>query len=470
MAKLTEIGDWLSGALPGLIAEHSVPGAAVAVSAGDDLVESAAGVLSLATGVTATTDSVFQIGSITKVWTATLVMQLVDEGLLELDAPVRRYLPELRLRDEPATAAMTVRQLLCHTAGFEGDIFTDTGKGDDCVAKFVATLGDVPALFPPGEMFSYNNAGYCVLGRVVEVLRGKAYDDCLRQHLIGPLGLAHAATCAEEAILHRAAVGHLRPEPDAQLQPAPVWALMRSNAPAGSTLAMSARDLLDFARMHLRGGAAADGTRVLSGESVAAMRQRQVTLPYLGIMGDAWGLGWELFDWPGGPVIGHDGGTIGQSAFLRVVPGSDVAVALLTNGGDAIALYRAVVGPVLRELTGVVMPDLPAPNGGNGASTRPDATRYVGTYSSSVAETVVRQDPDGRIWAVRTPKGIAEMLGGPETFELVAFRDDTLITVEKDHGLHMPYAFVGDDGRGRARYLHTGRADQRVAQPDEEST
>jgi CubicO group peptidase (beta-lactamase class C family) len=460
MATLTEIGDWLSGALPGLLAEHNVPGAAVAVCAGDELAESAAGVLSLATGVAATTDSVFQVGSVTKVWTASLVMQLVDEGLLELDAPVRRYLPELRLRDEAATAAITLRQLLCHTSGFEGDIFTDTGKGDDCVEKFVATLGDVPALFPPGEMFSYNNAGYCVLGRVVEVLRGKAYDDCLRQHLIGPLGLAHAATCAEEAILHRAAVGHLRPEPDAPPQPAPVWALMRSNAPAGSTLAMSARDLLDFARMHLRGGTAADGTRVLSGESVAAMRQRQVTLPYLGIMGDAWGLGWELFDWPGGPVIGHDGGTIGQSAFLRVLPGADVAVALLTNGGDTVALYRAVVGPVLRELTGVEMPAFPAPNG---AVNPPDATRYVGTYSSSVAETVVRQDTDGRIWAVRTPKGIAEMLGGPETFELVAFRDDTLITVEKDHGLHMPHAFVGDDGQGRARYLHTGRADQRVA-------
>jgi CubicO group peptidase (beta-lactamase class C family) len=460
MAKLTEIGDWLSEALPGLLAEHEVPGAAVAVSAGDQLVETAGGVLRLATGVTATTDSVFQIGSITKVWTATLVLQLADEGLLELDAPVRRYLPELRLRDEATTAAITVRQLLCHTAGFEGDIFTDTGRDDDCVAKFVDTLGDVPTLFPPGEMFSYNNAGYCVLGRILEVLRGKAYDDCLRQQLFAPLGLGHAAASVDEAILHRAAVGHLRPEPEAEQKPAPVWALARSNAPAGSTLAMSPRDLLTFARMHLRGGTAADGTRVLSPESAAAMQQRQVTLPYLGVMGDAWGLGWELFDWPGGPVIGHDGGTIGQSAFLRVVPGKDVAVALLTNGGDPLALYRAVVGPVMRDLAGIEVPPFPAPNGG---PTTVDATRYIGTYASSVAETVVRQDPDGRIWVVRTPKGIAEMFGGPETTELVAFRGDTLLTVEKQHGVHLPHAFVGDDGQGRAQYLHTGRADRRVA-------
>ena len=140
------------------------------------MIDVAAGVLSRATGVEATADSVFQVGSITKVWTTTLVMQLVDEGKLDLDEPVRRYLPEFVIADEDAAAAITVRQLMCHTAGFEGDLFTDTGKGDDCVEKYVATLAEVTQLFPPGEMFSYNNAGFCVLGRIVEVLRGKPFD------------------------------------------------------------------------------------------------------------------------------------------------------------------------------------------------------------------------------------------------------------------------------------------------------
>jgi CubicO group peptidase (beta-lactamase class C family) len=170
-------------------------------------------------------------------------------------------------------------------------------------------------------MFSYNNAGYCVLGRIVEVLREKPFDACVREHLFTPLGLTHAANGADEAILYRAAVGHIEPAPGADPQPAPVWSLMRSNAPAGAMLAMRPRDLLAFAQMHVDGGKAADGTRVLSAESVAAMQQRQVELPYLGLMGDAWGLGWEQFDWSGGPVIGHDGSTIGQNAFLRIVPG-----------------------------------------------------------------------------------------------------------------------------------------------------
>jgi CubicO group peptidase (beta-lactamase class C family) len=457
MSKLNEINEWLQENLPRLAAEHGVPGAAVAVTVGDDVVEAAAGVLNKNTGVETTADSVFQVGSITKVWTATLAMQLVDEDLLDLDAPVRDYLPDFRIADEDAAARITVRQLLNHTAGFEGDLFTDTGRGDDCVEKYVATLHDTPQLFAPGEMFSYNNAGYVVLGRIVEVMRGKSYDDCLREHLFAPLGLTHAAADAYEAILHRAAVGHLTHNEETGPQVAPVWALVRSNAPAGSVLAMSPRDLLKFARMHLNNGAG-----VLSEASAAAMRQVQVKVPDLALMGDAWGLGWELFHYPQGTVIGHDGGTIGQNAFLRLVPEHGVAIALLTNGGKTIDLYEAVFRHVLRELTGVELPAMPVP------ATEParlDGKRFTGVYVSSVGERVVTQDEDGRIWMELIPKGIMAELS-PESAgrtELVSWRDDTLVAAEPVHGIHMPHAFVGDDGEGRALFLHTGRADRRVA-------
>src|SRR5215472_6161162 len=250
MANLDEVSGWLSENLSDLLAKYKVPGAAIGVYSGGQVVDFAAGVLSHATGVAATTDSVFQIGSITKTWTGTLVMQLVDEGLLDIDQPVVSYLPEFDLADSVAAKTMTVRQLLNHTAGFEGDIFTDTGTNDDCVEKYVATLVTDPQLFAPGEMFSYNNAGFCVLGRLVEVLRDKPFDQCLRDHLFAPLGLTHAATDAYTAILYRAAVGHLQQNPDEAHVPAPVWALARSNSPAGSMLAMRPRDLLAFARMH----------------------------------------------------------------------------------------------------------------------------------------------------------------------------------------------------------------------------
>lgn len=171
------------------IERHGVPGAQVAVLAGEEIAEAAAGVLNIATGVAATTDSVFQIGSITKAWTAALILQLVDEGAVELDAPVREYLPELRLRDESAAAAITVRQLLGHTSGIDGDLFLDTGRGADAVEKFVAAIADAAQVHRPGAMFSYCNSGYVLLGRIVEVLRGKRFDEVLRERL--EIGRAH---------------------------------------------------------------------------------------------------------------------------------------------------------------------------------------------------------------------------------------------------------------------------------------
>ncbi|MGH3508424.1 MAG: serine hydrolase domain-containing protein [Nocardioidaceae bacterium] len=456
MTTLPEISDWISENLPALLRQYDVPAAAVGVLVDGEVVDQATGVLSKATGVEATTDSLFQIGSITKLWTGSLVMQLVDEGKVDLDATIRSYLPEFRIADEDAAARITVRQLLTHTAGFEGDVFTDTGVGDDCIEKYLDILHDVPQLFPPGAMWSYNNAGFCVLGRLVEVLRGAPYDTCLREHLISPLGITHAATSPYEAILFRAATGHIQPAQDAVYQPAPVWALSRSNIAAGSMLAMNPRSLLAFARMHLVDGRASDGTQVLGPGIAARMREHEVDLPELGFLGTSWGLAFERFDTPGTLIVGHDGGTIGQNAFLRMVPDAGVAIALLTNGGNTMSLYAEVVGHLLRELTTAEIPPLPTP-----PSPAPpiNATHFVGTYSCDMADLIVTQDDDGQLWMDQIPKGMAVHFGDtPYRTELVAYRRDTLIALHPDRGMHRLYHFIDDDGTGHARYLHTGRA------------
>ncbi|MFI5845465.1 serine hydrolase domain-containing protein [Catenuloplanes sp. NPDC051500] len=452
--SLDVIASALHADLPPLLARHQVPGAVLAVYADGEQIDLAHGVLNIRTGVEATTDSLFQVGSITKVWTTTLIMQLADEGRLELDAPVRRYLPAFRLGSEAAAAAVTIRQLLCHTGGFEGDLFTDTGRGDDCVARFVASLGDTPQLFPPGTMLSYNNAGFAVLGRVIEVLHGRPFDEVLRTCLAEPLGVRAFATDAYEAILHRAAVGHIRPSAGAPLAPARIWSLPRSNAPAGSMLAMSAADLLLFARMHLAGG-----DHLVSPDAVKAMQQRAADRPAPGMPGGGWGLGWEILD-DGGSVIGHDGGTIGQAAFLRVVPDRDVAIALLTNGGDAASLYWSLVPPLIHALTGVrlpppaTLPPVPAPF---------DASRYLGVYSSRVADLTISQDAAGRVWLDDAPKGIFTQLGPPSPpQELVHLTGDTLIARTPEGVVHPVYAFLGADPEGRSLYLHGGRATRRA--------
>jgi CubicO group peptidase (beta-lactamase class C family) len=279
MTDLADVSAYLTDQLPTLIEKYDVPAASVGVLLGGETVTHASGILSRTTGVEATSDSVFQIGSITKLWTSTLVLQLVDEGLVDLDDLVRKYLPEFRIADEEAASRITLRQLLTHTSGFEGDVFTDTGVGDDCVEKYLDVLHDVPQLFAPGEMWSYNNAGFCVLGRLVEVLRGAPYDVCLRERLVEPLGLAGVATGPYEAILHRAAVGHIEKEPGSGYEAAPMWALSRSNIPAGAMLAMDAESLLGFARMHLDDGRAAAGARLRAPGPAAAVQAQQVDQP-----------------------------------------------------------------------------------------------------------------------------------------------------------------------------------------------
>lgn len=134
MGRLDGVQQWLDEQFARLVGGSGIPSASIAILAGDEVVERATGVLNLRTGVAATTDSVFQIGSITKVWTATLVLQLVDEGLLDLDEPVRTYLPAFRVADDHASMIITPRHLLSHTSGLEGDLFAEIGRDDDIEA------------------------------------------------------------------------------------------------------------------------------------------------------------------------------------------------------------------------------------------------------------------------------------------------------------------------------------------------
>ncbi|EWM12511.1 acylaminoacyl-peptidase [Kutzneria sp. 744] len=220
--------------LSALAERHTVPGAQLGIlrlgEPNDELITAAYGVLNRDTGVATTTDSLFQIGSISKVWTATVAMQLVDEGRLDLDAPVVEVLPELRLSDPEVTKQVTLRHLLTHTSGIDGDVFTDTGRGDDCLEKFVALLGDVAQNHPLGATWSYCNAGFTLVGRLIEKVTGKTWDEALRERLFTPLGLAHTVTLPEEALLFRAAVGHVG---ETEPKRAPVWVLPRSAGPSG---------------------------------------------------------------------------------------------------------------------------------------------------------------------------------------------------------------------------------------------
>lgn len=433
-----------------LAAENGLPGAVLAISHGDQIVDAACGVLNLATGSRVTADSLFQIGSISKVWTATAAMRLVEQGKLELDQPIVELLPALRLSDPDTNARITMRHLLTHTSGIDGDVFTDTGRGDDCLERYVAELADIPCIFPLGSTFSYCNSGFSLAGRVIEVLTGSTWDAAMRELLFTPLGLEHTVTLPEQALLFRAAVGHVR-GPDGDTRRADQWVLPRSAGPAG-LIAATARDLLTFARMHIDGGLAADGTRLLSTESVEQMQSEQVALPGSLIPGaDTWGLGWWRGSWDGHRSIGHNGGTIGQNAFLDVLPGHRLAVALLTNGDQGAAVFTALRAEIAATLAGVTAPEPLRPPAN---PPQVDSGRNLGSYERTGSRMTVFDTDEGLRLRITVTGDLAEVMP-----EAMREQEHRLIPIAEDRYLtHSPQGWmaVAFFSLNDRRYLHMG--------------
>ena len=461
MSGLSALQTTLQHRLDELARKHDIVGASVFVQQGDESIGAVTGLTNVRTGVPVSPDTVFQIGSISKVYTATLVMQLVDEGLVDLDRPVADYLPGFALADSAAGSAITTRQLLSHTSGMDGDVFDEFGRGDDCVEKYVDAMRDLVQTSQPGAFFSYCNSGFVLLGRLIEHFRGMSWDAALRQYLTGPLGLTDTVTLADEAILRSAAVGHLPTGENGAAQVAPLWFFSRALGPAG-VITAPAREVAAFARMHLNDGKAPDGTQVLSPSSVKLMRELQVRLPDPYTLGDGWGLGWILYTLQEPPVIGHDGSTVGQQAYMRIVPDRDLVVVLLTNGGGMGALFGDLVRPLLTELAGASLnPDAQLPT----SAVDVDPAPFLGSYERAGVRMEITRDDDGQIFVQTIGTGpLASSLPQEPPTQLVVLDDKTLITAqpEKRLGRHVTYTFLApfDGGFG---YVHGGgRATPRV--------
>lgn len=352
--------------------DSGTPGAVVGVWHADTSTVLAHGVLSTRTAVAVTEDSVFQIGSITKTWTATMIAQLVAEGRLDLGSTVAEVLPGIRLGSPDRSGSITVEHLLTHSSGLDGDVFTDTGRGDDAVEHYVDLLGDVAAVHEPGLAYSYCNTGFVLLGRMIELLDDRTWDASLNARLLAPLGLHDTCTLPEEALLRRVAVGHQDGLPVAQ------WGLPRALGPAG-LITTTAGDLLTYARQWL--------------DEDAPSHLRVMTEPRLDVPGGddlvSIGLGWMVGRWGQHVVLGHNGGTLGQSAELRVVPTLGLAICVLTNASHVNALWDAIVPMVLQDLCDLQPPPRPAPDP---ACMPADLDRHVGVYERRALRFEVELD------------------------------------------------------------------------------
>lgn len=317
-----------------------IPGAAVGILYGDEEFHAGLGVTNVNHPLPVSSATLFQIGSITKTFVGTLVMRLVEAGKLDLDTPVRAYLPELQLRDEHATQHATLRHCLQHTGGWVGDYFDDFGRGENALAKMVAAMASLAQDAPLGELFSYNNAGFYLTGRVIERVMRQPFERVMQEWMFEPLGLRDAYFFAEDVITKSFAVGHETVEDKATV--ALPWALARTAHPAGGIIT-NTHELMRYARFQLGDGTSANGARLLARAAMDEMQTPRVpaTDP------QSVGLTWFIYELGGVKFIEHGGGTKGQITRLVIAPEKQFACAILTNSGSGNVLIVNVLNEIL---------------------------------------------------------------------------------------------------------------------------
>lgn len=447
MARLASRINDIQTALDKLARQHKVPGASLGVMSEDETVELVTGVANVNTGTSVTNDTMFQIGSNTKVFTATLVMLLVDQGKVDLDAPVRKYLPELKLADARALQRITVRQLLTHTNGIDAaDYFEDFGLGDESLARFVESLAPFGQVYSPGDMWSYCNSAFSIAGLLIEKITGTPFRQAFHDLLLTPLGMVRTTVRVEDMLVRPSAAGHVVPPGATEPVVTPTPLLPVCSAAAGSLTASTPSDLFTFVRMHLDGGRGPDGRPFLSEQSARAMQQPQAKLP-ASSLGETMGIGWILSNWDGERVIGHGGGTVGQYSFLQVLADRRFGVVLLTNGPGGAFLWRDLARYVFEELADVKMPELPkAPDD----PPKLDLKRYTGVYRRLHMDTEIRLK-SGKLTGSVKYTGPLKGVDGAEEFILRPIDPETFVT-----GPEGLAEFIDFDSKGRPRYVHMG--------------
>ena len=325
------------------------------------------------------------VGSTTKPLTATAIMQLVEAGAVELDAPVTRYLPWFTL-DDPRSGEITVKQLLNHTSGIPASASLDGRQEPDALERRVRSLEWERLNGAPGSRFEYGNDGFNTAGLIVQVVSGMPYEQYIAEKLLTPLKMTRSTFEPGKATELGVAQGYLKRK--GQLRPEKTR-LTKAYNPAGMLLTC-AEDSGRFLAATLNGGTL-DGARVLSEGSVSKMQA-----PTVRINGTlAYGLGWFLSKQEGLQAVVHPGEILTMGSMWVLAPEKKLGVAVLTNldndAKDEIAegVARQLIGlePVLRDVPRIGPENTFVPN-------RAVWDRYVGAYETSQGVLRISRDGD----------------------------------------------------------------------------
>ena len=402
----------LSSKIRELMKERGIPGVAIGVYNGGDVSTQGYGVTNIDHPLPVDDDTLFQIGSITKTFVGTMTMMLVEEGKLDLDTPVQTYLPEFKVPDDEASSNATIRHLFTHTAGWVGDWFpSGIEQGSDCVEHYVKTMADDPQDMPLGESVSYNNAGYNLAGRILEVVTGKVFSDLIKEMIFEPLGMTDTYTLPWNMMTKRFASGHAPTEKGVEVSSP--WFIGRSSGPAGGIVS-SVKDMVKYIKFHL-------GDSSLSKESLAALHTPQREFA----PGHSIALTFWVDDTRSARSMGHGGGTVGQISLLTIVPEHDYGMILVTNSAAGRVFNPKITNLALNQYLGVDTTEKTVME-----LSDDELQEYVGDYEAKLTAVTVAVD-DGKLTLS------SRYLGGFPT------ADDKPVTTEPTPPL--PYGFYEKD-------------------------
>jgi CubicO group peptidase (beta-lactamase class C family) len=313
------------------MSELRVPGLALAIVQGDQIVYLKGYGVANPAGDPVTAQMPFSIGSLTKSFTALAIMQLVEAGRLELDAPVRRYLPWFQVADDDASLKITLRHLLTHTAGLPRDLATSGAPEDEQrPERLEARLRDLRAveLEQPLGTYGYSNAGYMVLAMVIQQVTGQSYEAYIGRQIFAPLGMSRSFGSLDAARQRGPATGYHYwfGQPVAAGEPS------YRAGPGNGGLFASAEDMARYLIFHLNDGRM-DGAAIVSPAGLAELHRPAVARP-----DGHYAMGWAVRTDGGRTTLSHSGQTYNYFAKMILAPDSDLGVVVLQNSQYTVRL------------------------------------------------------------------------------------------------------------------------------------
>jgi CubicO group peptidase (beta-lactamase class C family) len=424
------------------MAEYKVPGVGLGIVKDGRATARGFGVTNVDDPQPVTPETLFTIASISKTVTATAVMKLIEQGRAELKAPIQKYLPEFRVQDEKTSREVSFWHLLTHTPGWEGQLSTED-RGAEALAHFATTiLRELPQLAPAGSVWSYNNAGFSLAGRLIEIITGRNIHESLRELVFAPIGMTRSFTRVTDAITYRTTLGHRQQNDRTQV----IRPFQTTSGTTAGGVITTVTDLLRYAQFHLGDGSVADGKPFLPKALVQDMQAPQLRK---NSTDDEMGVGWHLRRLGGVLTAAHGGTLNGHCLLIQLVPARSLAFTILTNHSDGWRLVQDVEHAILKRYESIALgPNQPIGHRGvNEAmtfhstplATQPNLDEYVGTY---------RRTPSGGVTVRQDAGKLIVASGNAQTGTTIVFYGRDVAYAIAGSYTGSPYEFVREpDGR-----------------------